>query len=923
MHRKRNRFLLLRRTGALPDLESAVQILQRAWKSYAERVIAQREAEQAMAQKLEEFARRQLGIRRQEERLRQATAAFKIQQVWRKHYDVQSKLNRETLGLAQVNGASATAIQGMWRACVGARAFREKKACAVKIQSFVRRISATSMLKYLKTAKQSHANELPATLIQARWRAHAASCDYLVKKAAAVKIQTLTMRISAKHFWTNLKASQEAQMAKVKNSSATTIQARWRSYQAVRTFQEQVVCSVILQATWRMHVTNKYYFKQHCSAVIIQSVCRRWIAQKCTIGMIHEKEIIMLKLHQESTSAATTLQTRWRACVAARIYQEKIGAALKIQSFARRKIATRMLKNLNAAKQAQQTQANELSATVIQARWRAHAATIAYLMKKTSAVKIQTLTRRILAASCLKNLKAVHRKVQIRDASATVIQAQWRTYAAAKTFQEQVVCLAMIQASWRMNVTRKCYFRAQHKAIIIQSLYRRWIAQKLILGMAMENKATELQLHQELATIIQTRWRGYVAARMYQEKKVSVLEIQNFVRRISATSILKNLKTAQQAQQTHASKISATVIQARWRAFSAARTFQEKKNASSATTHDAATKEQLHQILETQRHKAASTIQRWARRNAARRLTQKQNMAALKIQSRFVFWKKSQVLLAIQSSAVLMKRSYNGLLPGEATLFAIQQVNSVNCPMVHRYCRVEDVLLVKKENWNLSFALLEQNQEIEEAKSNFLHFVAIKIQRSMRKQIGMKRALQFYKSSSTLTRQNVDDELMSWIRMLQVREHLAVQRRAAAKIQQFRRKRQQKSSTWKQVVGGMVLFQSHVRKYLAHVKVARRHRAILLLQRNLRQVLTQRRMQAKERARRELLKRVQKAAENEAKLLLAGHDVGAPCLRRRANQVKHFRSTVNQESHELADAAETFRRVNATIRRSNATMHLL
>ena len=199
---------------------------------------------------------------------------------------------------------------------------------------------------------------------------------------------------------------------------------------------------------------------------VCQSVVRRHIASKVLPALIHEHNM----------TAATVIQTRWRACVGFRSYNCSRVAAILIQTIVRMKLANdyklSLISKLKAAATYHVDDYFDYSKR-----------------RKVSTIKIQTICRQYLATTRFIAL------LQSRELAAIKIQSSFRMHSARCDYSVSKmitdIALVRIQSIYRKYSTQKIIkpilkqFSAERRpaAIKIQSLYRKCKAREAYITM--------------------------------------------------------------------------------------------------------------------------------------------------------------------------------------------------------------------------------------------------------------------------------------------------------------------------------------------------------------------------------------------------------------------------------------------------------
>ncbi|NXD38861.1 ASPM protein, partial [Copsychus sechellarum] len=212
------------------------------------------------------------------------------------------------------------------------------------------------------------------------------------------------------------------------------------------------------------------------------------------------------------------------------------------------------------------------------------------LRKENAAIFIQKHWRGCLARMALFNLKKAKLE-EIRNKSATVIQAYWRRYFARKRFLQLRHCVIFVQARIRMvksvaaykrivwatvtiqrhlratklaKIDRQRYEILKSSAFTIQSAFRRWrrykIQQKIKAALVIQSyfrkwQSSKLAKRRRAALVIQSWYRMHRDLKQYLHVKQNVIKIQAWYR----------CQLARRVYQEHRAKIM--IIQQYYRAY--------------------------------------------------------------------------------------------------------------------------------------------------------------------------------------------------------------------------------------------------------------------------------------------------------------------------------------------------------------------
>jgi myosin heavy subunit len=518
---------------------------------------------------------------------------------------------------------SATRVQTAWRGYYTCSSYQYHLRDIILVQSLVRRQSATHVTEQKRCERMVHS----ATAAQNAWRGHNAYSRYQCELRNITLVQSLVRRQSARTI-----AGQKRREQMVE--SATAIQTSWRGYhanssyqrvlrdliilqshvrfQAARTIAEQkrrermVESATTFQTAWRRYYANSSYQWNVRNIIILQSHVRRQAARTVaeqkvlsataiqtawrgyythssyqrflsTIIIVQNlyvvaRNVAQQKRRERMAKSATAVQTAWRGYKACLSYQCDLHGIIILQSFVRRL----------AARSVAEQKLRELlfhSATVIQTQWRAYNCSIKYLHNLADVLLAQSAVRRWRATKFV----SVCRR-EVRDEAATNIQRTWRGFICYEEYtltlahivvaqsrvqswladrkraqleqkwRERMVQVATaIQTAWRGYYTYSRYQCDIRDIIFVQSFARRLAARS-----DTERKRRQRMIHS--ATTIQTAWRGYCTCSRYQCDRRDIIMVQSLARRQSARNVAQQMRRQRMI-------LSATAIQLTWRGY--------------------------------------------------------------------------------------------------------------------------------------------------------------------------------------------------------------------------------------------------------------------------------------------------------------------------------------------------------------------
>jgi hypothetical protein len=334
-----------------------------------------------------------------------------------------------------------------------------------------------------------------------------------------------------------------------RNAAATTLQSIYRSHAACKMYTSFRHDVIVCQSAARRMIEAKKVHKlrlavlfaalqvRNAAAKTIQFVYRGFFArvsylsflsnlivcQSMTRKMISVRRVHRLRLekfydkaselHTIYSSAATTIQTAFRACSTRMSYRAAMKNLVICQGAARRMIAMKVankLKLILQIKAASELQTViRVAASKIQTVYRGYMARTDFVLLIEDVIMCQSFARMRIA---MKNVDSVRREIRVADAkAATTIQCFLRRRAAVKFVVKMIAerkqkalddSAAIIQTAFRASIVRK----HMHKVVICQSVARRMLVLR------------EMDMHQRMsqaATMIQSTCRGFLARAEY------------------------------------------------------------------------------------------------------------------------------------------------------------------------------------------------------------------------------------------------------------------------------------------------------------------------------------------------------------------------------------------------------------------------
>ncbi|XP_059177929.1 abnormal spindle-like microcephaly-associated protein homolog isoform X2 [Physella acuta] len=477
------------------------------------------------------------------------------------------------------------------------------------------------------------------------------------------------------------------------------------------------------------------------------------------------------------------------------------------------------------------------------------------------------------------------KKRQIRTKAAVTIQRWIRPFLAKKLLTEQAKAAVCIQAVWRSQLARRAANNLRQErlaaetlkketrsAVVIQSLWRAHAARRLTAKLREEQQTKTLLDRQELAaTVLQKHLRGLKCRQDFLRQRAAAVKIQSLWRRQlarrkvamlkvelmknSAVVIQKYMRRQICRNRFNKLRVAAVAIQKNWRMFHAKqqlRALREARLHCAATTIQKFVRRRLCERKYKEMKKACVTVQCCWRRKLARaelkRLrTERENRAAILIQSILKSWILARLFEKKKKAAVVVQKTWRRCL-AERELVRLRRERTVRAAVVvqsvvrcvaqrQAFIRQKNAVVVLQKHWRKHQAL-KLFAQLQQARDNRAAVIVQSVVRAVR---GRKMYLR-KKSAATVLQKH-------WRRCLAQRQlrELQLERRAksAVIVQSVlqagiqRRKFLLKRSA-------VVVLQKHWRSVLAErelagLKLSRHTQAVLVLQKVWRGRMMQRR----------------------------------------------------------------------------------
>ena len=557
---------------------------------------------------------------------------------------------------------SSIRIQAWWRVVMERRAFIVAHGSAIIIQSNVRRWRA---LRYAEEAKHIILATKSSVKIQACWRAVMAQETFLIARGSAIMIQASVRMMLARRMREVMKETQLAL------KSSTRIQAQWRSSKARDSFrrtrgaaimiqasvrmmlarrtremmakaQLDVESSTKIQAHWRGSKARDSFNTTRGAAIIIQSCGRRTIARKMRDSMEREKL---------ATKSSTKIQARWRGAMVRNSVALAHDSATIIDDNARK---------LTVEGREKMTSKDEPpidSIITIQTFCRMTAARHEFIGVRESTIKIQAVTRRMIARRIKEKLVTE----RMASRSSVVIQSKWREFTTRSKYDEarsaaiiiqaglrrmscsrqlqhlktRSRCSVVIQSYLRGAIERDRFARSRDASIMIQSSIRRMLARSRLIEMT------------QSSALIQKSYRGHIARCEFHRARSAAICIQDGFR-------------SYRLKSHHLVSSSAVVLQSSWRMTMARSAFLSLK--SSAVSIQKIARGYIERERSKKKHAFAVLVQSYWRSSKARENYVQCRGAIIIIQAMIRGESARSQFRSYQRSAICIQRSFREIL---------------------------------------------------------------------------------------------------------------------------------------------------------------------------------------------------------------------------------------------------------------------
>eukprot|EP00057_Strongylocentrotus_purpuratus_P032518 XP_787918.3 PREDICTED: abnormal spindle-like microcephaly-associated protein homolog isoform X1 [Strongylocentrotus purpuratus] len=473
------------------------------------------------------------------------------------------RLGQRTRGDYVFQQSSAIKIQAFYRCQRERKAFVTKKQSAVRIQAMIR-----GYLGFVHAKRFRQERTVAATAIQKQWRANALRDQqvrcYNIQRGAAITIQAVARTFLVR------------QSIQKQHRAATCIQCFYRCHRAVKSYKKTLDAIHVLQDQWRAHLLAKKFQEEYANlkkATITVQAVYRGLCIRRRIALEHAaatkieatvRQFIARKRYLSLKKAAVVLQRRFRASKSCQVetlkYHITRGACITLQAAVRGFLTRKALKNSNRA------------ATIIQSAYRSFRQQQKYNQERMVIILLQTRIRAYLVG------KTVCREYSAMKSAAVVVQSVYRGLMARRLAAKHRAARS-IQSMFRMHLSRQMYLKQRSSAIKIQAICRMYLAKRFYKKVY------------SAVCVLQKHTRGYLEAkktrRDYLQKKSSAIIIQSHFRRCIAERRYSKHRQAAICVQSHYRQMvqrrryqtirgAALVIQRRYRATILARVTQKE-----------------------------------------------------------------------------------------------------------------------------------------------------------------------------------------------------------------------------------------------------------------------------------------------------------------------------------------------------------
>ena len=523
---------------------------------------------------------------------------------------------------------AAISIQALFRGFVQRKAYQKSYKRIVIIQSIVRMwIQKRKYQSILSKREES------AVTIQKCWRGFLAKEKYAKDYQSVILIQSLIRRHQAQ---------QKLSQMKVEQKAAIKIQASFRGYVQRQEYKMIYNHIVTLQSMARMKIQQKKYqsilSKREESALIIQKCWRGFLAKE-KYAKDYQSVILIQSLIRRHQAQQKLSQMKVEQ-----------NAAIKIQCFfkmIRAKIYLRSLKDLKIEEAKKEQQLRNEAATTIQAAFRCFVQRKRFSDICKKIVILQSVARMWIQK------KKYHSLLAKRNESAITVQKYWKGFIAMKKYQKYVQSVILIQSLIRRHQAQQqlAQMKIQQKAAIkIQCFFKMTKARSLLCQLKTEETKHQQNIKNEAALLIQSTFRGYKQRKEYQRVYGMIVLLQSMTRKFLAQKRVNSIKQLKTKMENRQRQQAAIIIQRCFRSFKVFRDMQRNQAALviQAAVHRWMVRLKL--AREEKRRKASALLlQRVLQGWTVRRHFLEQKRAATLIKAA---WKGYKLRMALKKEAI-------------------------------------------------------------------------------------------------------------------------------------------------------------------------------------------------------------------------------------------------------------------------------
>lgn len=498
--------------------------------------------------------------------------------------------------------------------------------------------------------------------------------------------------------------------------AALCIQGVWRKSHKMRLLQKKTNAALSLQATFRMHIQHSHFQDELSTMRLFAALGRAEATDQARKQWrnVNAKEDLIV----QRDKCATAIQAKWRSCA---VKKEKIRRYLHLQVMTDTdESCNSQQKNLSlqtAACNVQQhwgtlmiSRRGDVAAITIQSAFRRFWVQRYFQVARVAAAKIHALFQNWLAI-----------KQRSSDSASSHIAAR---FISCESRSAAVVIQAALLGK-RIRYRLRTSNRAAYK---LQRYWKRHRAAVQSYKDFSQSFEALLRLREINATMIQAKWRSFLAQASMNQHVVASTKIQSKWRGIAALVLLWKTRSAAVIIQAalrgklvryRLQAITVQTYQKRQRFAVQERDSLSRHRESSATTIQATWRSFLAQAV-LHRHLAATRIQSRSR-CWQRRLMQEQgdvlgfrsteavsqqlepdalteecrlqdmNVAATKLQTTCIIMMMDRSLSKLETANLLLHRSVCGKFSRSVAVFALLQINVVlRSSVIVSFCHIVD-----------------------------------------------------------------------------------------------------------------------------------------------------------------------------------------------------------------------------------------